>query len=123
MSLRLFIPRDTSAIACGADAVARKLQSEAQVRGIELTIVRNGTRGACWLEPLLEVDHGAGRYAFGPIEVDEVSGLFDIAFAQDAGHPKALGAVAEIPWLKRQQRQCNRTKNYPRSLITYTLND
>ena len=106
MSIRIFVPRDTSAIACGADAVARKIQSEADDRGIDATIVRNGSRGLCWLEPLVEVDMGEGRYGFGPIEVDEVAGLFDVGFALISPHPKALGLVEELPWLKRQHRQC-----------------
>ncbi|MBK7012195.1 MAG: formate dehydrogenase [Xanthomonadales bacterium] len=106
MSLRLFVPRDTSAMACGADAVALKIRGEAEARGVDVTILRNGSRGMCWLEPLLEVERGEVRHAFGPITEGDVGGLFDIAFAADAGHPKALGPVAEIPWLKRQQRQC-----------------
>lgn len=106
MSMRIFVPRDTSAIACGADAVALEIQSEAVDRGVDVAIVRNGSRGACWLEPLVEVDRGEGRYGFGPIEVDEVGGLFAVGFAQDARHPKALGLIDEIPWLKRQHRHC-----------------
>lgn len=106
MSLRIFVPRDTSAIACGADEVASKIQSEADDRGVDVTITRNGSRGACWFEPLVEVDMGEGRYGFGPIDVADVSGLFEIGFAQDAAHPKSLGLIDQIPWLKRQHRQC-----------------
>ncbi len=106
MSLRIFVPRDTSAIACGADEVASKIQSEADDRGVDVTITRNGSRGACWIEPLVEVDMGEGRYGFGPIDVADVSGLFEIGFAQDAAHPKSLGLIDQIPWLKRQHRQC-----------------
>ncbi len=106
MSIRIFVPRDTSAIACGADAVARRIMSEAEDRGFEVVIVRNGSRGLCWLEPLIEVDFGAGRYGFGPVGVNDVAGLFESGFAADSPHPKALGLVDEIDWLKRQQRQC-----------------
>lgn len=106
MSLRIFVPRDTSAIACGADAVARKIQSEARDRGVEATIVRNGSRGLYWLEPLVEVDMGEGRYGFGPVEVDDVASLFECGFAHHCAHPKALGMIEEIPWLERQLRWC-----------------
>ncbi|HET9034378.1 MAG TPA: NADH-quinone oxidoreductase subunit NuoF [Dokdonella sp.] len=106
MSLRIFVPRDTSAIACGADAVAAKINSEAVDRGVDVVVVRNGSRGLCWLEPLVEVDMGEGRYGFGPIEVDDVAGLFECGFARDGGHPKAVGLVEEIDWLKNQNRQC-----------------
>ncbi len=106
MSLRIFVPRDTSAMACGADAVAEKIRSIAQDQGVDVTIVRNGSRGLCWLEPLIEVDMGEGRYGFGPIDFADVAGLFEIGFARDSAHPKALGLVDQIPWLKRQHRHC-----------------
>ncbi len=106
MSIRIFVPSDTSAIACGADAVAERIRSEARDRGVDFTIVRNGSRGLCWLEPLVEVDMGEGRHGFGPVEVDDVVSLFDCGFAQITSHPKALGLVDEIPWLKRQHRWC-----------------
>ncbi|MEP6880539.1 MAG: NADH-quinone oxidoreductase subunit NuoF [Dokdonella sp.] len=106
MSLRIFVPRDTSALACGADAVAEKIRSVARDQCVDVTIVRNGSRGLCWLEPLVEVDMGEGRYGFGPIHVSDVAGLFEIGFARAAAHPKALGLIDEIPWLKRQHRQC-----------------
>ena len=106
MSIRIFVPSDTSAVACGADAVAQKIRSEAASRGFDVELVRNGSRGLCWLEPLVEVDIGAGRSGFGPIEVDDVAGLFDIGFATDSKHPKAQGLVEEISWLKRQHRHC-----------------
>ncbi len=106
MSIRIFVPRDTSASACGADAVALEIQSEAVDRGVDVTIVRNGSRGLCWLEPLVEVDMGEGRYGFGPVEVADVAGLFDSGFTRDSSHPKALGRTDEIEWLRRQQRHC-----------------
>lgn len=106
MSIRIFVPRDTSAIACGADAVADTIRSEALDRGVDVVVVRNGSRGLCWLEPLVEVDMGEGRYGFGPVEVEDVVSLFESGFAQDASHSKVLGLIDEIPWLSRQQRQC-----------------
>ena len=106
MSMRIFVPRDTSAIACGADAVAEKIRSEAGDRGVDVVVVRNGSRGLCWLEPLVEVDTGEGRCGFGPVAVEDVVALFECGFSPHARHPKALGRVDEIAWLKRQQRHC-----------------
>lgn len=106
MTLRIFVPRDTSAMACGAEAVAEKIRSIAQDQGVDVSILRNGSRGLCWLEPLIEVDMGEGRYGFGPIDVADVAGLFEIGFSRDTAHPKALGLIDQIPWLERQQRQC-----------------
>ena len=102
MSFRIFVPRDTSAIACGADAVAEKIQSEAEDRGVDVTVVRNGSRGLCWLEPLVEVDMGEDRYGFGPIEVGEVASLFECGFAQNSPHPKALAQTPAAPLLFAQ---------------------
>ena len=53
MTLRLFLPRDTSALALGADRVAAKLCKETERRGNDIELVRNGSRGLFWLEPLL----------------------------------------------------------------------
>jgi formate dehydrogenase iron-sulfur subunit len=103
MSLRIHVPNDTSACSVGADAVARRVAEEAARRGIDVCVVRNGSRGACWLEPLLEVETAQGRLAFGPVAAADVAGLFDSGFAAQ-GHPLALGLVEQIPWLARQQR-------------------
>lgn len=99
--MRIYIPLDSAAKALGADEVAAAVTAEALRRGLEVTVVRNGSRGMVWLEPLLEVDSAAGRLAFGPIEPGDVSGLFDAGFG---AHAKALGLTEELPWMKAQTR-------------------
>ncbi|MEY3308416.1 MAG: hypothetical protein RLZZ413_2454 [Pseudomonadota bacterium] len=99
--MRIFVPLDSAAKALGADEVAAAVQAEALRRGLEVTVVRNGSRGMVWLEPLLEVDTEAGRLAFGPIEAGDVAGLFDAGFG---AHAKALGPTEELPWMKAQTR-------------------
>jgi len=99
--VRIYIPLDSAAKALGADEVAAAVTAEALRRGLEVTVVRNGSRGMVWLEPLLEVDSAAGRLAFGPIEPGDVSGLFDAGFG---AHAKALGLTEELPWMKAQTR-------------------
>ena len=69
MVVNIFIPADTTACALGADEVATEIAAQAAVRGLEINIVRNGSRGAFWLEPLVEVESDSGRQAFGPVEV------------------------------------------------------
>jgi len=103
-SVRVFVPRDATACALGADRVAARIVEEASRRGIELELVRNGSRGAFWLEPLVEVDTPQGRMAFGPVDSAAVPTLFAAGFPGEAVHPLALGPVAEIDWLARQQR-------------------
>ena len=71
--LRLWVPRDSAALAVGADAVADALQSLAALQGVPLALVRNGSRGLLWLETLVEVDTPHGRVAFGPVMPEDVA--------------------------------------------------
>ena len=65
--VKVFIPGDTTACALGANDVAAELMRQAQQRGLEVEVTRNGSRGAFWLEPLLEIDSDHGRLAFGQL--------------------------------------------------------
>jgi len=104
MAIRIFVPRDATACALGADEVAESIRIGAEGRGLEVEVVRNGSRGAAWLEPLVEVDTDAGRVAFGPVAGADVAGLFEAGFPGEAEHMLSLGSVDEIPWLARQRR-------------------
>ena len=99
--MRVYVPRDAAARALGADAVAAAVVAEAARRGVAVTLVRNGSRGMVWLEPLLEVETETGRTAFGPVGAGDVGGLFDAGFG---AHPRALGPVEAIPFFARQIR-------------------
>lgn len=104
MTTTIYVPRDSTAIALGANQVAAAIASEAHARGIEMRIVRNGSRGMFWLEPLVEVATERGRMAYGPVALEDVAGLFDAGFANGGAHPLALGATDEIAFLKNQER-------------------
>jgi formate dehydrogenase iron-sulfur subunit len=104
MTARVFVPRDSSALAVGAEAVAQTIQREARRRGVEIEIVRTGSRGLYFLEPLVEVEMANGRVGYGPVGLDDAASLFDAGFLSGGAHPKALGLVENIPWLARQQR-------------------
>jgi len=95
--MKVWVPRDAAAKALGAEDVVVALQAEAARRGIDLTVIRNGSRGMVWLEPLVEVEGSEGRMAFGPMTPADVAQVFD-------GGPKALGLTEELPWLKSQTR-------------------
>jgi len=103
MSVRIFIPRDSGALAVGAEEVATELNRLAHERGIAIDLVRPGSRGLYWLEPMLEVETPAGRVAFGPTTVAYVASILD-AILSDGPHPLKLGLTEQIPWLKRQTR-------------------
>ena len=104
MSITVFVPRDATALSLGAEAVARELAAQAAARGIELHLVRNGSRGLFWLEPLVEVVTPSGRQGYGPVTAADVSALFDAGFLEGRAHPLHLGLVEEIPELRSQQR-------------------
>ncbi|WRH63232.1 MAG: NADH-quinone oxidoreductase subunit NuoF [Fuscovulum sp.] len=98
--MKIYVPRDAAARGLGADDVAAAVLAEAAKRGITVDLVRNGSRGMVWLEPLVEVATDAGRLAFGPLTPADVPALF----ADLAQHPKALGLTDALPWLAKQTR-------------------
>ncbi|WP_313818834.1 NADH-quinone oxidoreductase subunit NuoF [Cupriavidus sp.] len=104
MSTTIFVPRDSTALALGADDVARAIEQEAASRGADVRIVRNGSRGLFWLEPLVEVQTAAGRVAYGPVSASDVPGLFEAGFLTGGTHALAQGLTDEIPFLKKQER-------------------
>lgn len=105
MSTRIYLPSDTTARALGADRLARQIETLAEQQGVELEIVRTGTRGLYWLEPLIEVDTDKGRVGYGPVTPEDLESLFAAGFWQgEVEHPLALGLVEQIPYLARQQR-------------------
>jgi len=104
MTVRIYVPRDAAALALGADRVAQAFSREAEARELDIAIVRNGSRGMHWLEPLVEVRTEQGRIAYGPVKPSDVASLFDAGFLQGGGHPLCLGRTKEIPFLARQTR-------------------
>ena len=88
---------------CGARG-ARRFADEARARGLDVEIIRNGTRGLCWLEPLVEVATPAGRTTYGPIAVADVPSLFDAGFLEGGAHALRHGPVESIPYFGTQER-------------------
>ena len=124
MRLRVFIARDAGAVAVGADDVASKLEQASAKRGVPIEIVRTGSRGLYWLEPMVEVATPKGRLAFGPVSVTDVASVLEAILA-DGPHAIRLGIAEEIPWLKRQTRltfaRCGVID--PRSLADYRAHE
>jgi formate dehydrogenase iron-sulfur subunit len=104
VSAQVFVPGDSSALSVGADGVAAALSREARNRGVDVTIVRTGSRGLFWLEPLVEIETPAGRIGYGSVADEDAGSLFECGFLVGGAHPRALGRVDNIPYLKRQQR-------------------
>jgi formate dehydrogenase iron-sulfur subunit len=104
MSVKVYVPRDSAALSVGAEGVARAIAGEASSRGLDITLVRNGSRGLFWLEPLVEVETAQGRIAYGPVSREAVAGLFDAGLLEGKAHALCLGPTEEIPYLKQQER-------------------
>jgi formate dehydrogenase iron-sulfur subunit len=124
VSTRIYIPRDAAAVSVGADEVALALEQAAAKRGAAIEIIRTGSRGLLWLEPMVEVATAKGRVAFGPATMADAASLLDAMLA-DGPHALRLGIAEEIPWLKRQNRltfaRCGVID--PRSVEDYLAHD
>jgi formate dehydrogenase iron-sulfur subunit len=101
-AIRLYLPCDAAALSVGADDIARRLHAEASKNGVALDLVRTGTRGMLWLEPMLEIDRDGQRHAFGPLVDSDVASLFDENFSNT--HRCALGPVDDLDWMRNQTR-------------------
>ncbi len=97
--ITVYVPRDAAARAAGADEVAARFAEHDGVR-----VVRNGSWGMLWLEPMIEVHTSDGRVAYGPVRPKDVKGLLKAGVLEGASHELRLGYTADLPWIKRQQR-------------------
>ncbi len=104
MAITIYLPRDSSALSLGAIRVATNIQAEADKRGVEIHLIRNGSRGLFWLETMVEVRTSKGRVAYGPVMPKDVASLFDADFINGGAHPLHLGLTDEMAWLKKQER-------------------
>src|SRR5262249_41665356 len=104
MTARIYIPRDAGAIAVGADDVASALVAAARRRNLAIEVVRTGSRGLYWLEPMIEVATPAGRIAYGPVRAGDVESLLEAGLLEGGGHSLRIGLPEDVPFLKRQTR-------------------
>ena len=100
----LYLSRDAGALALGANAVEQAIRTVAQARGCEIEIVRTGSRGLYWLEPMVEVATPLGRIAYGPVGPGDVDSLFAAGWLDGGAHALRLGLPEQLPFLKRQTR-------------------
>jgi formate dehydrogenase iron-sulfur subunit len=100
----VYVPRDAAALSVGADEVAAAIAAEAERLNKDVTIVRNGSRGMLYLEPLVEVETAKGRVAYGPVTVNDVADLFRAGFLDGAKHKLGHSLTEEIPYFKKQER-------------------
>ena len=93
MRTRVFISRDSGALCVGAEEVARTLFKAAEKRGLDVEIVRTGSRGMYWLEPTIEVARPEGRIGYGPVKPSDIDSLLDAGMLEGGKHPLSLRLV------------------------------
>jgi formate dehydrogenase iron-sulfur subunit len=104
MTPTVYVPRDAAALSLGAEGVARTIADQAASRKLDVRVVRTGTRGMCWLEPLIEVQVAAERIAYGPVTARDIPSLFESGLLSGGRHPLRLGPVESIPYFSKQER-------------------
>ncbi len=121
MTTRIYVSRDSGALCVGAEGVAEAFRKEIKDRGLDVEIVRTGSRGMYWLEPLVEVETPEGRVGYGPVKANKVSSLIDDGLLDGKKLDLSIGVVDDYPWMKRQTRltfaRCGITD--PRSIDDY----
>ena len=119
---KIYVPCDAAALAMGADVVARAVETQIAARRLDAQVVRNGSRGMFWLEPLVEVDTPRGRMGYGRVIPEAVESMFDRNLMEGGAHALCLGFTEEQSYLKKQERltfaRCGITD--PLSLEDYT---
>ncbi len=101
---RIFVPCDSAALAVGADAVAQAIAQHVHTHGLAVDLVRNGSRGLFWLEPMVEVETAQGRVAYGPVTPEALPSLWAANWLRGGDHALRLGLTDEIPYLAKQER-------------------
>jgi len=121
MSIRIYISRDSGALCVGAEDLVTAFRKVAEKRGLDLEIVRTGSRGMYWLEPLVEVARPEGRIGYGPVKPSDVEELIAAGMLDGKAHRLSLGLVEDIPFFKNQTRLTFKNCGIvdPRSLEDY----
>jgi len=101
---RVFVPADSAALAAGADRLAAAIVTEAAARGAAVQVLRNGSHGMHWLEPLVEVVTAAGRVGYGPLTIKDLPGLFAADWLTGGAHALCIGDPQQHEFMRRQTR-------------------
>lgn len=126
MSVKVFVPCDVVALALGADDVAHRIAAHGIEHGLDVQVIRTGSRGLFWLEPLVEVHHDGRRYAYGPVTPDDVDDLLGAGLLSGpCPHALGLGPVDDLAGLADQTRLTFARHGVvdPRSLDDYLAHD
>jgi len=100
----IYVPSETSACSLGADATAAAIERAIERSKLDARVVRNGSRGAYALEPLVEIDGADGRIAFPCVDARDAAALLAEAELPGRRHPRCIGSADDAPFLARQTR-------------------
>ena len=101
---RIYVPRETAAVSVGADDVAIAIARHTKESGESIELIRNGSWGATWLEPLVEVVVNDKRIAYGNVAASDIADMFASGFLKGGEHPRHIGPIMGIPYLIKQDR-------------------
>lgn len=101
---RVYVPGDATARSLGADEVAQAITHHAGRHAQPVEIVRNGSRGLHFIEPLVEVVHDGARLAYGPVTPEDVPALLQAGLLVGAKHALRIGPVETLPYFAKQER-------------------
>ncbi|MGL5810992.1 MAG: NADH-ubiquinone oxidoreductase-F iron-sulfur binding region domain-containing protein [Nocardioides sp.] len=93
----LYVPGDAAAVSVGADEVAAAFAAQPGT-----TVIRNGSRGMLWAEPLVELVTDAGRVGYANVTVADANAVSTRGW--DAVRTRSIGIVDRHPWLIGQTR-------------------
>ena len=102
--IKIFVPRDSSSLSMNSNLIAEIISETIRELKINAEVIRNGSRGMLWLEPLVEVDTSSGRVAYGPVSPEDIDSLFKADFINGGKHLLGHGLTNKIPYLERQDR-------------------
>ena len=101
MTVKVYVPCDSAALSIGANAVANAIADQG---GSDVEIIRNGSRGMLWLEPMVEIETDKGRVAYGPVKASDVEGLVNAGMLEGKDHDLGHGLTEDMPYLANQER-------------------
>ena len=104
--IKIYVPLDTTSVSLGADEVVQEITRIATRDHHDIQIIRNGSWGLFWLETLVEVEVDGKRVAYGPVNEEDVAGLFAADFLNGGEHPLRVGDITKLPYLAKQTRLC-----------------
>ncbi|HYW04258.1 MAG TPA: NADH-ubiquinone oxidoreductase-F iron-sulfur binding region domain-containing protein [Gammaproteobacteria bacterium] len=102
--MKLFLSCDSTAVSVGAGRVAGALANAAGSDDDALELVRTGSRGLYWLEPLVELEHEGTRHGFGPVAPEDVARILAAVRSGRLDDPLYVGDVDALLASQGQRR-------------------